>query len=283
VGVALLAAVAVWLPVRIWNPAWPAAGWVFVVCDVGQGDAMVLATGDGRAVVVDAGAESEPVDRCLRRLRVEHVAVLMISHLHADHVGGVRGVLAGRAVDTVVTAAGAAGREGGAGLFGTAAEFAVPVREARAGEVLRIGALTLRVLAPSDENTHGAMPENDLSLVVMAETVVGSILLTGDVEADAQDRLIRGDADLRADVLKVPHHGSRTSSPRFLAAVRPRVAVVSAGRGNLFGHPHPEVVGVLAELGSRILRTDVHSDIAVVRAGSGALAVVSDTRGTIDP
>ncbi|MEE2033054.1 DNA internalization-related competence protein ComEC/Rec2 [Rhodococcus chondri] len=282
--VALLAAVAVWLPIRIWNPGWPAAGWVFVACDVGQGDAVVLATGDGRAVVVDAGVESEPVDRCLRRLRIDHVAMLMISHMHADHVGGARGVLAGRTVDTVMTGPGATDREGGAALLATAAEFAVPVRQTRAGEVIRVGTLTLRVLAPTDENAlPGAVSENDHSLVVAAGTVVGTILLTGDAEADAQDRLLRNGIDVRADVLKVPHHGSRTSSARFLAAVRPRVAVVSAGSGNPFGHPHPEIVGALTDLGTQILQTDVHGDIAVVRAGSGALAVVSDTRGTIDP
>src|SRR5690606_33274121 len=113
------------------------------------------------------------------------------------------------------------------------------------------------------------------------ETRAGSVLLTGDAEEAALTELTRTGIDVRADVLKVPHHGSRTTPDSFLTAVRPRLAVVSAGSGNLFGHPHPDVVATLRQLGTRVLSTHLHGDIAVVRAGSGALAVVSDARGTI--
>ncbi len=147
--------------------------------------------------------------------------------------------------------------------------------------MLRVGAVTIRVLGPAAERSGDS--ENDLSLVMVAETTVGRILLPGDAEAPALDSLMRSGVDVRADVLKVPHHGSRTTSEAFLAAVRPRVAVISAGRDNMFGHPHPEIVEVLNDVGSRILRTDLHGDVAVVRAGSGALAVVSGSRGTIGP
>ncbi|WP_413768230.1 DNA internalization-related competence protein ComEC/Rec2 [Rhodococcus pyridinivorans] len=275
-----VAVTAVWLPVRMLRPGWPGAEWVLVACDVGQGDALVLATGDGRAVVVDTGPEPEPVDRCLRRLRIRRVALLVVSHLHADHAAGIRGVLDGRSVETVVVGPGAASDDA-ADVLAPASEIGVPVREVGAGAVLRAGDLDIRVVGPAGRGTGGS--ENDESLVLAVDTVVGRVLLPGDAEEAALDALVRSGTDVRADVLKVPHHGSRTTPARFLTAVRPSVALVSAGRDNLFGHPHPEIVSTLTGIGARVLRTDLHGDVAVVRAGSGALAVVSDVRGTIEP
>ncbi|MCR8694817.1 DNA internalization-related competence protein ComEC/Rec2 [Rhodococcus pyridinivorans] len=275
-----VAVTAVWLPVRMLRPGWPGAEWVLVACDVGQGDALVLATGDGRAVVVDTGPEPEPVDRCLRRLRIRRVALLVVSHLHADHAAGIRGVLDGRSVETVVVGPGAASDDA-ADVLAPATEIGVPVREVGAGAVLRAGDLDIRVVGPAGRGTGGS--ENDESLVLAVDTVVGRVLLPGDAEEAALDALVRSGTDVRADVLKVPHHGSRTTPARFLTAVRPSVALVSAGRDNLFGHPHPEIVSTLTGIGARVLRTDLHGDVAVVRAGSGALAVVSDVRGTIEP
>ncbi|NLV78001.1 MAG: competence protein ComEC, partial [Rhodococcus sp.] len=88
--------------------------------------------------------------------------------------------------------------------------------------------------------------------------------------------LLRSGVDVRADVLVVPHHGSRTTPERFVTAVGPRVAVISVGADNPYGHPHPDVVAALDGSGVRVLRTDVDGDVAVVRSGGGALAVVTD-------
>lgn len=269
----------VWIPVRLWQPPWPGADWSFVVCDVGQGDALVLRAGDGRAVVVDTGPEPDAVDRCLRRLRIRTVPLLVLSHLHADHIGGIDGVLARRDVHAVVSTTDARTRDGGGELARTVAEAGVELGRIGAGDVLAVGDLVLRVLAPDAASLGRA--ENDTSVVMVAETRAGSVLLTGDAEEAALTELTRTGIDVRADVLKVPHHGSRTTPDSFLTAVRPRLAVVSAGSGNLFGHPHPDVVATLRQLGTRVLSTHLHGDIAVVRAGSGALAVVSDARGTI--
>ncbi|WP_068159649.1 ComEC/Rec2 family competence protein [Rhodococcus phenolicus] len=279
VVVAALAAAAVCVPVWIRQPGWPGTGWAVVGCDVGQGDSFVLSAGDGGAVVVDTGPDPVAVDRCLRRLRVTRIPLLMITHLHADHVGGLEGVLTDRSVGVVVTGPGATTRPGGADLAATARRFSVPVRETNAGEVFTVGTITLRVLGAGP----GGGEENDRSLVARAETPIGSVLLTGDAEAESQEALLRSGVDVRADVLKVPHHGSRTSSSRFLTAVRPRVALIGVGRDNPFGHPHAEILATLQNLGARVLGTDELGDIAVVRAGSGALAVVSDHRGTIGP
>lgn len=279
-GVALLAAATVWLPVRLLQPGWPGEGWVLIACDVGQGDALILATDGGGAVVIDAGAEPEPVDRCLRRLRIRTVSMLVVTHLHADHTGGMAGVLEGREVASVVVGPGAADREGAGDVARLAARHGVPVREVGHDDVLVSGATTIRVIGPI---RPGYAEENDLSLVLVADTPIGRILLPGDAEEAALDALVRSGVDVRADVLKVPHHGSRTTPTRFFEAVRPRVAVISAGRDNTFGHPHPQTVAALRAMGTRVLSTDRHGDVAVVRAGSGALAVVSDHRDTIEP
>jgi len=114
------------------------------------------------------------------------------------------------------------------------------------------------VLQPGPE-TAGGMPagDNDASVVVMAEAFGRRLLLTGDVEAAAERRLLGARAELDCDVLKVAHHGSRSSSTeRFLAAASPRLAVVSAGARNPYGHPAPEVVARLRRHGARVLRTD---------------------------
>ena len=98
------------------------------------------------------------------------------------------------------------------------------------------------------------------------------MLLTGDVELDAQADLLASSEDLRADVLKVPHHGSRFNAEQFLAAVRPRIAIISVGAHNRYGHPSQHVIDVLTAAGARVMRTDLNGDVAV--AGGPSLQVV---------
>jgi competence protein ComEC len=143
----------------------------------------------------------------------------------------------------------------------------VPLVELRAGQRLVWPALTIEVLGPiratppTDEDDGTQV--NDASLVLRADTPVGRVLLTGDVELAGQAQLMASGVDLAADVLKMPHHGSRFSSPRFLAAVRPRLALVSVGAGNRYGHPNAEVIGALSVAGTKVMRTDEHGDIAI--------------------
>lgn len=275
----------VWVPTRFYTPGWPAGGWAFVACDVGQGDGLVLATGDGRAVVIDAGPEPGPMDRCLRRLGVDEIALLIVSHLHADHYGGIDGVLGGRAVGAV--AIGPADLPAGGMRFVStaAARAGVPVVRLAPGRDVVIGEVRLEVLGPlvppprTPETADDAA--NDSSLVLMAHTPAGTILLTGDVEEPGQRALMRSGVSLRADVLKLPHHGSRTTAVDFVAAVQPRLVVVSVGADNSFGHPNPRLLDHVRALGAVTARTDTDGDIAVLRSGAGALAVVGRSHGTI--
>lgn len=274
----VLGAAVVAVPSAVFAPGWPPAGWVFVACDVGQGDGLVLATGvPGSAVVVDAGTELGEIDRCLDRLDVDQIPLLALTHLHADHVGGLAAALSGRRIGAVAVGPGRAPHWAWRDILAQARAEGIPVVGPHPGQRLRWPALDLHVLAPryvpaavSDDDGTGI---NNASLVFKAVTPAGSVLLTGDVELSAQADLLGSDAELRADVLKVPHHGSRYSLPEFLDAVRPRIAIISVGAGNRHGHPSPLIVDHLRGSGTVVARTDLHGDTAVVATDLGPAVV----------
>lgn len=286
---ALLGALLVLIPTRYVPPGWPPAGWVVVACDVGQGDAVVLATAEaGTAVLVDAGPEAGPVSACLDRLGVQRLALVVLSHLHADHIGGLAGALRGRAVSAVALGPGRSPSWAFDQVADATAAAGVPLVALTAGQRLSWPGLVLDVLAPlrppapaadRDAEVDGTVV-NNASVVLRAGTSAGRVLLTGDVELDAQADLLAAGADLRAEVLKVPHHGSRYTAEEFLTAVRPRVALISVGAGNSYGHPNGRVLDRLAAAGTRLLRTDRHGDVAVTADGTGLEVVArgSDRR-----
>lgn len=268
--------VVVVIPVRHRVAPWPVPGWTVVACDVGQGDGLVLATGrPHEAVVIDTGPDPVLMSDCLQRLEIRRIPLLLLTHLHADHVSGAPAVLSGRAVGAL--AVGSLREPAWAFREVTAAARAnrVPVMRLSAGQRVRWPGLVLDVLGPRGElaRTRSSEDANDASLVVKATTPHGRILLTGDVELPGQGELLDSRANLRAEVLKVPHHGSRYTTPRFLAAVRPRLAVVSVGAGNSYGHPSPLVLGELTRMGTRVLRTDQSGDVAIVQDEQGRRAV----------
>ncbi|MEU4342811.1 ComEC/Rec2 family competence protein [Nocardia sp. NPDC023852] len=428
-----LGVAAILVPVRVWHPGWPPNGWILAACDVGQGDGLALAVGPGTAVVIDVGPDPGPIRTCLDRLHISQIPLLILTHPHADHIGGLTGALQNRAVAAIAVGlheldglppaiasehahpplgadancesnnpatpsgerrhadawpsrvrdirvgprvarfrtgaghdsavegnAGARFRAGGgraaesdadvrfrtgdgldnaverdagvqvrthdktasvaewrlsggdrtgdgasaradipcrpggyghaptvnragstdplvpvAGLsqVATVARNAgVPLLEVSAGQVLSFGAVELEVLAP---NLRGPRPipgaeaddANDRSVVVAASTPAGRILLTGDIEAPAQRALMHAGIPIQADILKLPHHGSRTTTRDFLDSVRPRLVLVSVGADNTFGHPNPAVLAELSALGATVARTDQRGDIVIVGDG----------------
>lgn len=269
------------LPVRLVATGWPPSGWVVAVCAVGQGDSVVLPVGAGQAVVVDAGPTPAAVDRCLRRLGVRAVPLLVISHFHVDHTGGLDGVFRDRRVGAVVIPQWPEPDESRAAVHRTAAAHGVSVHAIGTGWAYSAGAVRLTLLGPPYPLRGTRSDPNNNSVVLRAEVSGTTILLTGDAEIEEQRALLeRTPAGLlRAEVVKVAHHGSAYQEPAFLDAVRPAVALVPVGADNDYGHPSPAVLARLVRSGARVLRTDLDGDLAVVRA-DGRLAVA--VRG-LDP
>ncbi|RZS31410.1 competence protein ComEC [Herbihabitans rhizosphaerae] len=279
VAAALTGLLIVLIPVRVIAPDWPPDGWTVAACDVGQGDAIVVATGErGSAVVVDTGPEAAPVAGCLGRLGVSDVPLLVLSHLHADHIGGLTAVLADRRVAAVAVGPVRAPEWAWHQVRGEAARAGVPVVQLGGGQRLSWPGLSIDVLGPAERVSYvdGEVTGTEInngSLVLRAQTGAGSVLLTGDVELLAQAELLSSGVDLTADVLKVPHHGSRYTAPEFLAAIRPKIALISSGAGNRYGHPSPATVGQLTSGGAAVYRTDTGGDTAVVPGDTGPRAV----------
>jgi competence protein ComEC len=214
-------------------------------------------------VLVDTGDPDADVARLLRREGVTRLDLLVISHPHLDHVGGAPAVLAALPVAVVwlhVPSPEVEVVPQVAHLLREAELRGIPVRGPPQGAHVQLDDLLLEVLAPPLGRPYAwARSELNESSIVLRASVAdaGSVLLAGDTERAAQADLLAGHAHrIGADVLVVPHHGSRTSDPAFLVAVGAADAVISVGRGNRHGHPHDEVVAQLERAGVRVWRTD---------------------------
>jgi competence protein ComEC len=252
------------LAVPAFSPGWPPRGWLLVACDVGQGDGLVLSAGAAGAVVVDAGPDPRLMDRCLRRLRVHTVVMVVLSHFHADHVEGLPGILRGRRVGEIVVGPYGEPAAERARVLRWAAAAHVPVRAVTVGERVRVGPLSWRVLWPRRVIEGEGSAPNNASIVMLVHSAGVSLLLCGDIEPAAQRALLDFWAARPVDVLKVAHHGSAYQSPEMLVALRPRVAVISVGVDNDYGHPAPRTLRALRRLGAVVGRTDRDGTVAVV-------------------
>jgi competence protein ComEC len=274
--VVLVAAIAVGPPIRSGCVEAADPRVRLTVLDVGQGDASVLELPGGKAVVVDAGglpgSRIDPGARVvvpyLRRRGVREIAALIVSHPHPDHYGGVPAVAEAMPVARVWQNGQAGVGAFGAILAGLRAR-GVPERgpDSLCGRPAAFGPVVLEVLEPCPGPAPDAAP-NDASLVVRVTHGRVRMLLLGDIEEEGERALLEGAADLAADLVKVPHHGSRTSSGSDLvAAIRPRWAVVSVGAWNRFRHPADAALARWRSAGAQVLRTDVHGGVRLVSDG----------------
>ncbi|PYP80554.1 MAG: DNA internalization-related competence protein ComEC/Rec2 [Gemmatimonadetes bacterium] len=245
------------------------------VIDVGQGDAIALRTRRDRWILVDAGrswlggdAGRSTVVPYLAH-RGGSLALFVLSHPHADHVGGAASVFASLHPSRFLDPGYVGTSPPYLAALTEAARARVPWQRVHPGDSLRIDEVLLTALAPESTWVAGLTDANLASTVLVARVGAIRFLFTGDAEAPEEEWLLAHDADaLAADVLKVGHHGSRTSTtPRFLGAVRPRLALVSVGAHNAYGHPSPEVMQTLRDSGAQVLRTDRVGTIIVSTDG----------------
>ncbi len=274
VAAACVGIVAGGLTLRVLAPSWPPPGWTLVACDVGQGDALVVSLADARAIVIDAGPDPVLVDGCLRRLGVQQVPMIVLSHLHADHVDGLVGILRGRTVGAIATSDDPPAAEVYDRIGRTAEEAGVPMVTLAVGEVLVADDSTIEVLGPVARYGGTRSDPNNSSVVARISVGELSVLGTGDIEVEAQGDLLRRGTDLTADVLKVAHHGSAAQDPRFASATQAGVALISVGAGNDYGHPDELLVNRLLAAGMTVHRTDQDGDIAVLGKPGAGLTVV---------
>jgi competence protein ComEC len=234
-----------------WLLRFPGSDWQVANCDVGQGDSMVVNLGDHRAIVIDTGPDPIAEDRCLHQLGVKTIELLILTHVHADHVGGVDGAIRDR---TVVA------QWFGNVRAGTRATFASDR-----------GPVTVDVLWPQGQWADDQISDpNNSSIAVVLRAPDFSLFAGGDMEPESQSQIagIVG----RVDIYKVCHHGSRFQDESFTRALSPTISVISVGAGNSYGHPAPQTIQALTRLGSRVLRTDLDGAIAI-RANRGRFRI----------
>lgn len=252
--------------------------------DVGQGDSVLIASG-GSYCLIDAGTQqsADTLVDDLWATGVQKLDLVVMTHPHADHIGGMEDVLENFEVGTLLLPdLSVADTESGllARVLQAAQDTGTPCVQAEQGWQQTIGEGTLTVLYA------GLIPEdgedvnlNDISLCVRYELGKFSFLCTGDAEADAEEELVLTAAfDLPSTVFKAGHHGSNTSNTQtLLSVVNPQLAVVSCGLNNDYGHPHQEVLDRFAQNGVEVWRTDEQGTIAVIGNADGSWQVTASS------
>lgn len=238
--------------------------------DVGQGDCILIRTVEGD-ILIDAGTEQAQELLCfrLRELGVRELSLAIFTHADEDHIGGADGVLKSFPVKEIWLGGQDEEHDSINALRAVVEENNIPIGTVSAGSTRQIGGVILTALYPM----AGVISEdsNQNSIVVKLHYGKVSAIFTGDADAEVERDLVAryGHEQLAADLYKVGHHGSYTSTTQeFLDAVRPRYAVISAGRGNSYGHPHGEVLDRLEASGAEILRIDLLGEIAFESDGS---------------
>jgi beta-lactamase superfamily II metal-dependent hydrolase len=247
--------------------------------DVGQGDSSLIISPEGKSVLIDAGTPqaADEVVAALRKRNVQSLDLAVATHPHADHIGGMRRVIENFGVKNFLDS----GQEEYPSkeylrMLQAISEKGIKSIFAKKGMRFDLDSgVALEVLNPLGagqwitEVRRGGSVENANSVVMRLTYGNFAMLFTGDAETETEDMMMKSGAPLRAQVLKVGHHGSRyATSARFLEAVAPEDAVISVGAGNRYGHPAQQTLDRLRKANVKVYRTDMNGDIAIVTDGN---------------
>lgn len=281
-AVAVMAASGALIVASVAFPFFREQGTWITFLDVGQGDCAIVETGSGRNILIDGGGTRDnrfDIGRgvlapYLKNRGIRTIDLAVLSHPHPDHMNGLFAVLKNFTVLEVWGSGLDTSLPGYAEFQEVIRQRKVPFRTVSAGDEAKIGEARLAVLHPGPAFDHrkakAYAAENDRSLVVRMSIGERVLLFPGDIHAAGERALLRNVPDLACDLVKVPHHGSRTSSTgEFIAAVRPAMAVITVGDGNVYRHPSEEVVERYRSAGSSVVRTDRHGAVMVRDVTSG--------------
>lgn len=232
--------------------------------DVGQGDSILIDLGRIE-ILIDGGGRSPGVVSYLRSYVDGAIEVMVATHPHADHIGGLIAVLDAFEVEEIWLNGDTATTKTYQEFMGLVNSEGASIHEALRGQSIKVGSLTLPILHPVKPLVKDT---NNNSIVLRLSYGEIDFLFTGDAEKEAGASIIEAGLTIQADILKVGHHGSKTSSSsQFLSLVKPVVAIYMAGEGNRYGHPHDEAITALLEVGAEIYGTDVNGTIIVITEG----------------
>lgn len=245
--------------------------------DVGQGDSILIRTPSGKTMLVDGGERNagNEVVRVLREKGIKRINVMVSTHPHADHIAGLIRVLQKLPVDAVYDSAKPYSSKTYEDYLGLIHDENIPFHAARAGDEIYLDeSVKVSVLWPPHTDAGDPfhiekLSVNDASVIVYVSFGDSKLLLAGDAETMVERELIRMGSVREAQVLKIAHHGSATSSSQaFLGTVKPEIAVICVGAGNTYGYPHRETIKLLTRMGVEILRTDVEGTIVLQSDGT---------------
>jgi competence protein ComEC len=260
--------------------AWPPSNWSVVSCDVGQGDATVIRS-QGLTAVIDVGRKPGPVKRCLDRLQIKKIDLLVLTHFDLDHVGGLDGALQDRVIDKALITSFEDDRPAAAITWRKLYSASSETIEAGTGLSGSLGGFRWQVLSPH-LGAAEAEDSNDASVTMLFSSPQLVFLGLADLGERGQMRLANESANWLGDgfgvvplVVKVAHHGSRDQYPELYEHLRPQVAIFSSGAGNEYGHPTDRSLAMVRSAGASIFRTDAQGSIAIVGTPEGLQAYVS--------
>lgn len=288
VGVAVMVVLIMFLVPRalagLPTGSFPVGNWFYLACDVGQGDATILRS-RGEVAVIDVGREPLKINRCLKRLGITHISILVLTHFDLDHVGGLAGAVAGRRVDRALVTDFRDPRPGAFLANLALHRFGITVQKVHLGKTGTLGKFHWLVLSPHPDGA-GSSDSNDGSVSMYFTNGSVGIFTMADLPATGQRRLIseRGrwwNKSLAAlpTILKVSHHGSADQEPAFIRWVHPLISTISVGAGNSYGHPTQRALGLLRRYSRVTLRTDLLGGISIRQNASGSLTWAPEKRG----